>query len=207
MSNSEDTKVLSVRMPIERYEALREQAREKGVSLNSLMNQLAEKGAASLGRKCLSPRDFVDIDLDRHVARLRTGSTGEDLNRLWRAMNSAPLVDATFAARPDDLNGRTLVAVVNTEEFTFLMDDTTVNMARRPRAMEVQDFFERVFEAFPGARFFFVPEVLDAGDLAGAIGGIAKEVEGKELKQLTRENVEAYYEVLGMHPSLLRERG
>jgi len=134
-----DTPTLNVRLPATLRERLGVLAEANDRSLSSeavaRLSQSVEGRAASAL--------FEALELPSAV-RLRSTSTSADLTRLLTVCTDLDADLVVLGARRDPLNGAVLVAVVRTPTVTCVMDQSSLNIARPPRALEVRDLFQRL---------------------------------------------------------------
>ena len=95
------------------------------------------------------------------VVRVRSSSTHADMRQVKSIIRATLTERIVLAAREDDLNNAVLVMAIATEERVFVLDRSMLNLARRPREMEIQE----LFQALDGRRLLesalFHPELIE----------------------------------------------
>ncbi len=93
------------------------------------------------------------------IIRLESTSTTADIERICALLNRDQLRRIVFAVKDDRLNDRCMVAYFEMDEVIVLADQTTINHARRPREMEVQELFSHWKELNLSSITYFIPEI------------------------------------------------
>jgi len=134
-----DTSSFNMRLPSALRERLGILADANDRSLNAeVVNRLAKSAAGGHSRDL-----FEALDMPRAL-RLRSTSTSADLNRLLTVCTELEADLIVLGARRDELNGAVLVAVVRTPTITCVMDQSSLSVARPPRAQEMKALFQKL---------------------------------------------------------------
>ncbi len=131
---------LSLRVPAELRERLEALAQAHGRSLNQEVVRRLQQSCWPAGGGPLQKALEV-IGLPK-VVRLRSGSTSTDAANVVAVADGLGVDRVLFAARPNDLNGATLVLILESSFTTVLLDGSWINMAREPRIGEVEQMLQ-----------------------------------------------------------------
>jgi hypothetical protein len=128
------------RLPAALRDQLQKLAAAENRSLNSLVVQTLSTAAWPPKRTDLG--DLLHALELPSVLRLCSQSTSSDVTRLLEVSRLLGVERLLLAARANDLNGAVLTAVLETSSIALIMDSTWINMARRPRMLEVEDLMK-----------------------------------------------------------------
>lgn len=132
---------IGFRIPATLRDQLQKLAADEGRSLNSLVVQQLSK-VAWPPRRGPELGDLLGaLDLPS-VLRLRSQSTGPDVQRLLEVSSVLGAERLLLAARAEPLNGALLTVVLETASGALIMDGSWINMAREPRIREVEELFK-----------------------------------------------------------------
>lgn len=124
-------------------ESLRDKlASQASLNQRSLNSEITARLDASLSVDARVARELFDAIALPRVVRMKSSSTSADVMRILNVARHLPVQRLIFAAKPNELNTALLVLIIETPAATFVVDDTWLNMARRPREMEVQELFQ-----------------------------------------------------------------
>lgn len=153
------TAPLSVRVPVELRDRLGSLA---AANQRSLSQEVVKRLTESVWPSGASPvqRVFEVLNLPK-VLRIQSSSTNADAGAVMAVVTGMGIDRLTFAARPNELNGATMVLILESAHTTLLMDGTWINMAREPRMGEVAHLMRQLasLDLLRSARYF--PHLVD----------------------------------------------
>ncbi len=146
---------LKIRFDIDNLKALERESEGTTRTITYLVNQAITSRYSDIEASAL----LEALDLPK-VVRLENTSTTADATRIRSLLKRNQLRQVVFAVRDDHLNDRCLVAYLEMDEITVLIDTTMINHARRPREMEVQELFIKWDELDLASDTYFIEEVV-----------------------------------------------
>lgn len=128
---------IKVRFDEENFEHLEQKALRNGRPITSVINR--EIAAC---RSYLPLKDFFDAVDHPEIFRLKSSSTGMEVQRLSTLIRSGTLINLAFGAKECELNGRALVGYAELSGIVVLFDNLNINHAREPRIREVEELMK-----------------------------------------------------------------
>ncbi len=138
---AKESKPLGIRIATNLKERLSLSAEKHGRSLNA---EIALRLRESFESKSQVIDEIFDSMSLGKIQRMRSTSTPADTKRILSVLRNMGTEKIILGARKNQLNNAVLIFVAQTESITFLMDNTSINMARKPRELEVQNIFHEL---------------------------------------------------------------
>jgi hypothetical protein len=153
---SDSAVVFSLRLPTALDDRIRVAAETSGRSLNAEMIERLNK---TFGRDTKTERVFNAFDLPE-VRRIRHTNTQQALEHTLLMINTFEIERVVLAAREDPLNDAVLILLLQTANFVIILDKSTLNMARRPRELEMRQVFKALEDNGLLSEAEYVPTLL-----------------------------------------------
>lgn len=148
---------LKIRFDIDNLEALERESKTTRRPITYVVNKAVASRYSDVEASVL----LEALNLPK-VVRLESTSTTADVRRIRSLLKRDQLRRVVFAVRKDPLNGHCMVAYLEMDDVTVLIDTTMINHARRPREMEVQELFVKVDELNLSGDTYFIEDVVSA---------------------------------------------
>lgn len=153
---SDSTIVFSLRLPASLDDRIRVAAETSGRSLNA---EMIERLNQTFGRDAKTERVFNAFDLPE-VRRVRHSNTGQAVEHILLMINTFEIERVVLAAREDPLNDAVLIVLLQTANFVIILDKSSLNMARRPRELEMRQVFKALEDNGLLSEAEYVPTLL-----------------------------------------------
>jgi hypothetical protein len=157
--------VFSLRLPVELDKRLRGAAEVRGTSLNA---EIVQRLDSSFGADPRVGEVLDALELPRAV-RVRHANTTKSVQHILQMAELFNIDRLVLAARVDPLNDAVLVLLMQTASHTIVLDRTMLNMARRPRMLELAELFRGLDERglLDGAEY--QPKVIPADGIPASV--------------------------------------
>lgn len=191
---SSNTATISIRVPEYLKEKLSRFAKQSDRSMNSEISNRLEASFLPATNKV--DAIFEALDLGK-VLRVRSTSTSADKSRLLNICRNLEVEKIIFGARSSSLNNAAMVAVIHTPAATFLLDSSSLNMAREPRICEIQEIFKNLDRIGLLGNTYFCGEYLEKTSELSKEAALEKILDNRNINKLTR--LEDYLDLLSVH--------
>jgi hypothetical protein len=148
--------MFSLRLPPGLDERIRAAADTSGRSLNT---EMIERLNQTFGRDAKTERVFNALELPE-VRRIRHTNTHQALEHTLLMINTFEIERVVLAAREDRLNDAVLILLLQTANFVIILDKSPLNMARRPRELEMRQVFKALEDNGLLSEAEYVPSLL-----------------------------------------------
>jgi len=137
------TSTVALRLPTALANQLKSQAALHNVSVNA---EIGKRLFQSVNMNEFVADMFSRINLTVNVFRIEPRSTTYDLASLKMFFETHNIDKIILGSREDNINNAVLIVIIHTNYATFILDDTSLNMARPPRSSEIEDLLTTLDE-------------------------------------------------------------
>jgi len=155
---------LKIRFDENNLEQLESDSKQSGASITALVNRAVESRYTDI-----SAHSLLNALVFPDVVRMDAGGTSTHVHNLKLLLSRKQTRRVVFGVKEEQRNDRVLVAYIEMDEITVLMDKVLINHARRPRQIEVEELFQYWYSVESRCEGLLIPEIVpDTGKLVPA---------------------------------------
>jgi len=150
------TNPLKLKLSEENISLLHAENQRTGVPYAKIINARLNRSYMQLS--CEEMLKALDV---ANVLRMKANNTTATSHEIIKLLRRPTLAQVILGAKPDDLNGKTLVMILEMEDVTIVADNTVNSLARTPRIMEIQDIFQHFHKLGLQEKSLYITEPVD----------------------------------------------